>query len=312
MNDERRNAATGGAPWRRDTFHLSGGPYHSPEEGRRRRDERGRWRGREEQGGGEAAGGMHAGESPDEPDGAGAGESAPTHEAADSCDEAEEDEGVAERESRRDDPDRHEGHRASHAAQQERPAQVDDVRELQLRGSRGGEETERSRTSDELRRQAEQHGARQPGEGRGHERQTPRGGGRRGESRSPERQWHQRGASRSPRQQRRWHQRPREESRSPVRGRGREGRRDEREAHLSASGGTEGAKGDGRHPRCGVQPTRRVEREEREAATRRQGIGSGRRGTAGIGGRDTGEGGATKRARPGAWAWRMGRRGPAK
>ncbi|CAI5978188.1 unnamed protein product [Closterium sp. NIES-64] len=206
MNDERRNAATGGAPWRQDMFHLSGGPYHSPEEGRRRRDERGRWRGHKELGGGEVAGGMHAsessragttleneaedaaeehapipeqaGESPDEPDGAEERESAPTHEAAELYDEAEEDEGAAEWKSRRDDPD------------------------------------------------LEQRGAWQQGEGRGNEQHTPSGGGQRGEFRSPERQWHQRGASRSPRQQRRWHQRPREESRSPVRCRGREGRRD--------------------------------------------------------------------------------------
>ncbi|CAI5499479.1 unnamed protein product [Closterium sp. Naga37s-1] len=160
-----------------------------------------------------------AGESPDEPDGAEEGESAPTHDAADSYDEAEEDEGAAERESRRDDPDRQEGHRASHAAQQDCVAK----RSSAVHGS----EEKGAGTSDRPRVEEDDGGnpARPSGSGTREERRAPRasrGGGTSGPERSRARP-------------------------SEVAGAREGGTR--REAHLSASGGTEGAKGDGRHTR---------------------------------------------------------------
>ncbi|CAI5500578.1 unnamed protein product [Closterium sp. Naga37s-1] len=226
-----------------------------------------------------------AGENPDVLDGAEEGESEPTHETADSYEEAEEEEEEARRESRWDDPDRQEGRRVSDAQQQEQPSQADDMRELQVRGSRGGEEAERSRTSDGQRRRAEQRGVRKEGKGRRIDWQTTCGGRRREESRSPEPHEQQRGELRSPRQHRRWDKQPSEESRSPVRGRGREGRLGE--ARFSPDGHRwHGRGGEGWSPsparrqaygtrgeggeRSRRSPARRRERTERDGGLWKQ------------------------------------------
>ncbi|CAI5497994.1 unnamed protein product [Closterium sp. Naga37s-1] len=211
-----------------------------------------------------------AGENPDVLEGAEEGGSEPTHEPADSYEEAEEEEGGARRESRRDDPDRQEGCRASDAQQQEQLSQADDMRELQVRDLAGEKRpsAHRRQTGNAAEQSSAAYGRRGKGAGPIGRRRAEEGG-----ARNPARQSRKdsNGESRALRASRDGGTSgPARSLTRPFEATGVKEGWAKRGSHRTAIGGTEGAERDGRHRRRGAKRTGRGEKEERGADARRQ------------------------------------------